>query len=124
VKGIRKSAVGSYSVTLESMNVWLVIPDYTLRKRVVRERGGTPHDCGGGDPPTMTYNNLVKFDARGYPTCEEHGAMNCVNEERSLWRCSACHIGIDFGDVHVFDDWVRRWTQSANQGIRRKGVIP
>lgn len=54
--------------------------------------------------------------------CEEHGAMSCVNKERSLWRCTSCHIGVDFGHVYVFDDWVRRWSQAANQGIRRRGL--
>jgi hypothetical protein len=41
------------------------------------------------------YINLVKFDRKGYPSCEEHGAMNCVNHNRTLWRCLECHIGID-----------------------------
>ena len=72
--------------------------------------------------PKQAYVSLVKFDAHGYPMCEKHGAMNCVNNERSLWRCVTCHIGVDFGDVRVFEDWVRRWTQAADQGIRRRGL--
>ena len=41
------------------------------------------------------YMNLVKFDSLGYPSCEEHGAMNCVNPNRTIWRCLQCNIGID-----------------------------
>jgi len=67
------------------------------------------------------YVNLIRFDANGYPECEEHGAMNCVNKERSLWRCMACGVGVDFGDVLVFDEWVRLWTKRTNLGIPRRG---
>lgn len=28
-----------------------------------------------------------------YPRCVEHGAMLCVNEERTIWRCIACGAG-------------------------------
>lgn len=53
------------------------------------------------------YVNLVKFDANGYPSCEEHGAMNCVNKPRSLWRCIMCGIGVSFESVESFDNWLR-----------------
>ena len=26
-------------------------------------------------------------------TCLEHGACNCVNKERTIWRCLTCHEG-------------------------------
>lgn len=26
----------------------------------------------------------------GKPACIDHGAMNCVNIERSIWRCLMC----------------------------------
>ena len=26
-------------------------------------------------------------------TCKEHGACNCVNKERTIWRCLTCHEG-------------------------------
>ncbi len=32
-----------------------------------------------------TDNNLV--------TCEVHGAMLCVNPDRTIWRCPTCHEG-------------------------------
>ena len=32
-----------------------------------------------------TDNNLV--------TCHRHGAMLCVNESRTIWRCPACNVG-------------------------------
>jgi tRNA nucleotidyltransferase/poly(A) polymerase len=25
--------------------------------------------------------------------CKEHGAMNCVNPERTIWRCLTCNVG-------------------------------
>ena len=49
----------------------------------------------------MPYTNLVKFDENGYPMCEEHGAMNCVNKDRTLWRCLECHIGINVTDSNI-----------------------
>lgn len=24
--------------------------------------------------------------------CSQHGAMNCVNPERTIWRCLTCHV--------------------------------
>lgn len=66
------------------------------------------------------YKNLVKFDEQGYPSCEEHGAMTCVNKERSLWRCSACHIGVSFEHMLVFDEWLRIQKERFRLGIGRK----
>jgi hypothetical protein len=55
----------------------------------------------------MTYVNLVKFDTDGYPTCEKHGSMNCVNRERTIYRCPVCHIGIDVSHlVYVSRNWI------------------
>ena len=31
-----------------------------------------------------------------YPFCREHGALLCVNVERTIWRCTECHKGIDY----------------------------
>ena len=70
----------------------------------------------------MTYINLIKFDENGYPLCEEHGAMNCVNKERSLWRCTQCHVGISFGDINVFDEWCRIQKSITEMGIKRRGL--
>lgn len=39
---------------------------------------------------------------KGYPHCSEHGAMLCVNEERTIWRCSTCHLGADLGQIHAY----------------------
>ena len=50
----------------------------------------------------MTYKNLIHFDENGYPTCEEHGAMNCVNKDLTLWRCTECHIGVDVRNIYRF----------------------
>lgn len=30
-----------------------------------------------------------------YPSCSIHGAMLCINIERTLYRCPSCHIGYD-----------------------------
>ena len=68
------------------------------------------------------YANLIKFDASGYPSCEKHGAMNCVNKERSLWRCSACGVGVSFEDVNVFDEWLRIQKDRVRLGIIRRGL--
>lgn len=53
----------------------------------------------------MPYVNLVKFDENGYPMCEEHGAMFCVNKDRTLLRCGVCHIGIDTANL---DRWRKK----------------
>ena len=50
----------------------------------------------------MSYKNLVQFDENGYPKCEEHGAMNCVNKDLTLWRCPECHIGIDIKNIYRY----------------------
>lgn len=44
----------------------------------------------------------VVRDDTGRPRCVDHGAMNVVNEDRSLWRCLACGRGCyaDFGADH------------------------
>lgn len=68
------------------------------------------------------YKNIIRFDARGYPSCEKHGAMTCVNKERSLWRCIQCGVGVSFGDVNVFDEWLRRQKNRAKLGIGRRGL--
>jgi hypothetical protein len=69
---------------------------------------------GNAIPPTKKspykrgrgYVNLIMFDLNGYPSCEKHGAMNCVNKERSLWRCLTCGVGVSFGSVEAFDTWL------------------
>lgn len=72
--------------------------------------------------PGREYKNLVMFDASGYPSCEEHGAMACVNKERSLWRCIQCGVGVSFGDVLVFEEWLRIQHARAVLGIGRRGL--
>ena len=42
------------------------------------------------------YTNLIKLNIYGKPECERHGAMNCVNKERTIYRCMMCHVGIAF----------------------------
>ena len=58
--------------------------------------------CFSSKGDRMSYKNLVQFDDNGYPTCEEHGAMNCVNKDLTLWRCAECHIGIDIKNTYRF----------------------
>jgi len=53
-----------------------------------------------------SYKNIIQFGRKGYPSCEEHGAMNCVNKDRSLWRCIMCGVGVSFGSVKAFDKWL------------------
>lgn len=50
------------------------------------------------------YTNLIVFDKNGYPACEKHGALNCVNKERTLWRCSICHVGVSFAGFDEFKE--------------------
>ena len=26
--------------------------------------------------------------------CRKHGAMNCVSQDRKIWRCLTCHEGL------------------------------
>lgn len=53
------------------------------------------------------YINLVKFDKNGYPACEKHGVMLCVNESRTLWRCPTCNIGVSFDSSEELDKWLK-----------------
>jgi len=62
------------------------------------------------------YKNLVKFDANGYPHCEEHGAMNCVNKETSIWRCTVCGVGFSLGSVEAFDLWLKTHQRVGDMG--------
>jgi hypothetical protein len=39
------------------------------------------------------YVNLVKI-VDNTVSCEEHGAMLCVNREKTLYRCPACGVGL------------------------------
>ena len=34
-------------------------------------------------------------------TCREHGACNCVNKERTIWRCLTCHEGAYVPKIEV-----------------------
>jgi hypothetical protein len=52
------------------------------------------------------YKNIIQFDTNGYPSCEKHGAMNCVSKTRQLWRCIACGVGVSFGSIQAFDLWL------------------
>jgi hypothetical protein len=52
------------------------------------------------------YKNIVQFDVDGYPGCEKHGAMNCVSQNRRMWRCIMCGVGVSFGSVEAFDRWL------------------
>jgi hypothetical protein len=44
----------------------------------------------------------VVESARDKVSCVDHGAMNCVNPERSIWRCLTCG--------RAAYDWDRRQT--------------
>lgn len=68
------------------------------------------------------YKNIVQFDENGYPSCEKHGAMTCVNKQRLLWRCVTCGVGVSFEHVNVFDEWIRRQKQRTKLGIERISV--
>lgn len=48
------------------------------------------------------YTALVKFDENGHIICELHGAMLCVNKDKTLYRCNICHIGMDLNNIHCF----------------------
>jgi len=69
---------------------------------------------------TKGYISLVKFDRRGYPSCELHGAMHCVNKERSIWRCPICHIGVSFDIIRVFERWLMLTELIVNQEDKLK----
>lgn len=49
---------------------------------------------------------LLQFDSGGYPWCENHGAMTCINKPRSVWRCSVCGKGVSFKSVEALDEWI------------------
>jgi hypothetical protein len=34
----------------------------------------------------------VRFGVVQGPSCQQHGAMNAVNPERSIYRCLTCHV--------------------------------
>jgi hypothetical protein len=55
----------------------------------------------------QTYTNIVQFDERGYPACEKHGAMNSVNKEGTLWRCTTCGAAIDFKTKENCEYWLK-----------------
>lgn len=57
----------------------------------------------------MPYINLIKFNEKGEPICEEHGAMHLVNKEGTLYRCAECHIGIDIKNIYRFVEKEIRW---------------
>lgn len=38
-------------------------------------------------------DGTVRFDGRLLPQCVDHGAMNAVNSDRTLWRCLMCGRG-------------------------------
>lgn len=70
------------------------------------------------------YTNLIKFDENGYPLCEEHGAMLCVNEQGSLWRCPTCHIGVSFEHIRGFEEWIRLQKNRTELGLVRVKLEP
>lgn len=35
----------------------------------------------------------VTWTEQNKATCKTHGAMSCVNAERTIWRCEACGAG-------------------------------
>lgn len=46
-------------------------------------------------PVVVTEKNLVYVDVlSNTPHCKQHGAMLCMNEERTIWRCPACNVGM------------------------------
>jgi hypothetical protein len=75
------------------------IIDATVELRLLREKE-SPYKRKEG------YKNIVQFDLNGLPSCELHGAMNCVSKNRKLWRCIMCGIGVSFGSVNAFDKWL------------------
>lgn len=38
----------------------------------------------------VTNKEVILDDKWNKPECIEHKAMNCVNEERTIWRCLTC----------------------------------
>lgn len=50
----------------------------------------------------------------GKPTCIDHGVMNCVSKDRTIWRCIECGRGAFDIQRHEDPDYVATW--SANRG--------
>ncbi len=42
---------------------------------------------------TSVTEGKIYWTPRNLVTCRIHGACLCVNEDRSIWRCPACHEG-------------------------------
>ena len=42
--------------------------------------------------------NKVIWTSSQKAFCKSHGAMNCVSQNRKIWRCLTCHEG-----CYVFD---------------------
>jgi hypothetical protein len=38
------------------------------------------------------FNPKSRWGAVQGPSCADHGAMNAVNPERSIYRCLTCHV--------------------------------
>ena len=52
--------------------------------------GYNPKVPNGSDSVTR---GLVRWDDVQRAVCATHGAMNCVSQDRRIWRCLTCHAG-------------------------------
>lgn len=50
-----------------------------------------PSTSSRGDRSVSEGN--VTWTEKNKATCYIHGAMSCVNKERTIWRCEACGAG-------------------------------
>jgi hypothetical protein len=54
-------------------------------------------------------NGKVKYEKQSWMSaiaiktvcCSEHGAMNLVNSEKTIWRCLTCNVGAYDMDRHI-----------------------
>lgn len=44
--------------------------------------------------------DLIEITPEGHYYCKKHGAMNCIKKDLTLYRCTACGIGIQTSSPH------------------------
>ena len=58
------------------------------------------------DTPSL---NVIRFDSKGRPNCEKHGAMNCY--DHTIYRCVMCGVAVQLEDNMIV---VSKFAQKEN----------
>jgi len=69
------------------------------------------------DTPSLS---IIRFDKKGRPNCEKHGAMNCYDHE--IYRCIMCGVAVQLEEVEI----IVPIKQSLEQDIENPmiGMLP